>query len=61
MKDQMPTICTVRDGEDEIHLECRFPDGQKFAAVIVAAGYESLAQFLANAINTRTTTPTKGA
>lgn len=41
-------FCTQRIAEDEhgieeIHLECRFTDGQKFAAVIVDANFPELA------------------
>lgn len=27
--------CTIRDANDELHLECRFKNGEKFAAVII--------------------------
>ena len=27
--------CVIRDADDEWHLECRFKDGEKFAAVII--------------------------
>lgn len=55
--DKMPEFCTIRDGADEIHLECRFSDGQKYAAVMVDIECPSLADFLAKAINTRTDLP----
>jgi len=42
---------TVRDGEDELHIECRFDDGQKFAAVTVAAEFEELAQAICEFLN----------
>lgn len=45
-----PTVkfCTQRVAEDEhgveeIHLECRFSDGQKLAAVIVSSDFPELA------------------
>lgn len=46
-------FCTIRDAIDaneveSIHLECRFEDGQKFAAVEVAGGYDKLAHKLAH-------------
>lgn len=45
------------DKMPEIHLECRFSDGQKYAAVMVDIECPSLADFLAKAINTRTDLP----
>ena len=53
MSDEMPTFCTMRDGDDEIHLECRFPNGEKYAAVTICDSKIELANFLNNAINTR--------
>lgn len=41
---------TVRDGGDEWHIECRFKDGQKFAAVTVDKDHEDLADWIATAI-----------
>lgn len=41
---------TVRDGGDEWHIECRFKDGQKFAAVTVDKEHEDLADWIAAAI-----------
>lgn len=38
---------TVRDADDKLHIECRFSDGQKFAAVIVDADFPVLAQKIA--------------
>ncbi len=35
MKNPKLIKVTMRDGERETHFECRFNDGQKFAAVIV--------------------------
>ena len=50
---EMPTFVTVRVSDDEfdIPLECRFADGQKFAAVQVAAGYDHLADQIAKFLN----------
>lgn len=51
-------FCTIReatasDHEDDLvfHLECRFEDGAKFAAVHIDHDREDLADFLAQAIN----------
>lgn len=42
-------FATVRESiSDEIPIECRFDDGQKFAAVVVAAGHERLAGRIAD-------------
>lgn len=48
---------TVRDAEDELHVECRFADGQKYAGVIIPKSNdgedtdeERLAHWLARAI-----------
>lgn len=49
----MPDFCGIRDGGDEIHIECRFPDGQKYAAVTVDIERETLAEEIATFINTR--------
>jgi hypothetical protein len=43
--------CTVRDGDDEWHIECRFDDGQKFAAVKVAIEFPQLAHRIADFLN----------
>lgn len=40
-------FATVRDGGDEWHIECRFKDGQKFAAVTVDKDQEALADWIA--------------
>lgn len=40
-------FATVRDCEDELHVECRFWDGQKFAAVTVDRNFPQLAQDIA--------------
>ena len=33
----MPNVthATIRDADDELHIECRFVDGQKFAAITI--------------------------
>lgn len=47
MKDNLiePNLIKVsqRDAIDEIHLECRFSDGQKFAAVTIDKDFPELA------------------
>ncbi len=45
------THCGVRDGDDEYHIECRFDDGQKFAAVKVDGEFPLLAEFIAAFLN----------
>ena len=35
---------TLRDGDGEIHIECRFDDGQKFAAIVVDDQFPQLAE-----------------
>lgn len=47
------THCTIRDGGDEWHIECRFKDGQKFAAVLVDKECEDLAHEIADHLNRR--------
>jgi hypothetical protein len=44
-------FCGVRDGGDFWHLECRFDDGQKFAAVQVDKTHEKLADEIAAYLN----------
>jgi len=48
-----PTVkyATVRDGDDEWHVECRFSDGQKYAAVTVDKPFEKLAHKIATFLN----------
>jgi hypothetical protein len=46
-------FCGVRDGGDFWHLECRFDDGQKFAAIQVDKDHEKLADEIAAYLNTR--------
>lgn len=50
-----PTLlfCTVRDGVDEWHIECRFSDGQKFAAITVDREFQQLADLVASLLNQR--------
>lgn len=42
---------TVRESEGDIHIECRFDDGQKFAAIHVAEGFDRLASDICAALN----------
>lgn len=42
---------TVRDGYDEWHIECRFADGQKYAAVKVSREFENLAHRICDYLN----------
>lgn len=57
MSDEPRVIyATVRDAEDvdgieELHIECRFDDGQKFAAVVVDGDFPHLAHALCNFLN----------
>ena len=44
-------FCGVRDGVDTWQLECRFDDGQKFAAVEVDIEHEELATQIAAYLN----------
>ena len=44
-------MATIRDAENEIHIECRFSDGQKFAAVKVDPYFPQLAQALVAYMN----------
>jgi hypothetical protein len=41
----------VRDGDDEWHIECRFKDGQKYAAIRVDKECEGLAEWVAYQLN----------
>jgi hypothetical protein len=47
-----PTVthATIRDGGDELHIECRFSDGQKFAAITVDSEFPGLAQWIVAAL-----------
>ena len=44
-------FATVRDAEVEIHIECRFSDGQKFAAIVVDGEFPSLATQICEMLN----------
>ena len=46
------TYATVRDAGDELHIECRFDDGQKFAAVTVDVEFPELATAIAAFLRT---------
>ena len=48
-----PTVvyCTVRDGDHELHLECRMSDGQKGAFVLVSIEFPELAQDICDYLN----------
>lgn len=47
--------CTLRVTSDEFYIpvECRFADGQKFAAVLVDDAFPQLAADIANWLNER--------
>ncbi len=45
--------CGVRETEEDWHIECRFSDGQKMAAVIVDKEFPELAQAIASYLNSR--------
>jgi hypothetical protein len=54
----LPVFAGVRtavedNGNSVHHMECRFPDGQKYAPVVVDIECEALAQFIADSINQR--------
>lgn len=51
MSDPKVIAATIRDADDELHIECRFSDGQKFAAVTVAAEFEDLARSICEFLN----------
>ena len=45
---------TVRDVDDELHIECRFDDGQKFAAITIdktISNHDYLAHMICDVIN----------
>ena len=55
----MPTepkiiYATVRDGDDVWDLECRFSDGQKYAAVQIDKPFEDLAHKICDFLNKTT-------
>lgn len=43
--------CTVREGDSEWHLECRFSDGQKYAAIKIDGDCPELATRVAALLN----------
>ena len=43
--------CTVREGDSEWHLECRFSDGQKYAAIKIDEACPGLATRVAALLN----------
>lgn len=54
----LPSFATVRmtvdaGGEDEWHIECRYPGGGKDAPVVVDGEHEALADFICDALNQR--------
>jgi len=56
MSESKVIYATVRDAEDadgveELHLECRFADGQKFAAVVIDGEFNDLAHALCDFLN----------
>lgn len=50
-KEPQVISATVRDGDDEWHIECRFSDGQKFAAIRVDKSFEKLAHQICADLN----------
>jgi hypothetical protein len=56
MEEPKVEFCTIRGaidewGEPENHLECRFSDGQKFAAIIIDGNFEKLARCMCDFLN----------
>ena len=43
MQEPKVEYATVRDGDDELHLECRMSDGQKGAFITVSSEFPKLA------------------
>lgn len=43
--------CATRIADDEIHIECRFADGQKHAAIAVGIDYPDLADRIVTLLN----------
>jgi hypothetical protein len=41
----------ITDGVPELHIECRFSDGQKFAAIVVDGEFKILAFQIAHFLN----------
>lgn len=57
------TYATVRDGDSELHVECRFSDGQKLAAVTVKPNDDTadpIAHRIASPLSSDTTAPDAG-
>jgi hypothetical protein len=55
--EQLPIYVGMRDVVDEkgmevIHLECRFPDGQKYAPIEVEGDHQLLASLITRFLNT---------
>jgi hypothetical protein len=42
---------SVRDGGDDFHIECRFSNGEKFAAIIVDLSHPELASKICGFLN----------
>ena len=53
IEDSEPSVvcATVRDADGEIHIECRFDNGEKFAAVIVDGHLGALAKKICYFLN----------
>lgn len=51
MSEPKLTRAVLRESCGDIHIECSFDDGQKFAAVKVADGMDNLAAFIVDALN----------
>lgn len=47
------THCAVREGDGEWHIECRFSDGQKLAAIRVDGEFPALADRVAGLLNAK--------
>lgn len=58
MANDIPDYCYMRTGDEApddefIDLECRFPSGEKYAAIRVCGTKQALAEFIMEAIRTR--------
>ena len=51
MAEPIVKYCTVREGDSEWHLECRFSDGQKYAAIKIDEACPELATRVAALLN----------
>jgi hypothetical protein len=51
MKEPVLMRCAVREGDDEWHIECRFSDGQKYAAIKLDGACPQLATRVAALLN----------